>query len=208
MAIPSLPAGYDIAYRVDAGHDDCQITIGFDKNNELRRIPRFLVQLQYQLADDTSQWQEIARIDHNETSVQGHDVYDQGLHVDVSRKDAAGVHLSLEHGSLDDHRGAVIRQAQKYLKKHASYFIDVFEGNRSPESPPPWGDGGELPPTLITPNNVTTDMSQEEPAEKVLSGEELSDKLAEATGTTVEEIERKAKNIDIAPPEEATVVEK
>jgi hypothetical protein len=48
-------------------------------------------------------------------------------------------------------------------------------------------------------------MSQERPADdEVLSLEELSEVLAEATGASVEEIE---KEFYIAPPEEATVVD-
>jgi len=41
----------------------------------------------------------------------------------------------------------------------------------------------------------------------VLSPEELSEALAEATGTTAEEIERGAADMEIASPDEATVVE-
>ena len=50
-------------------------------------------------------------------------------------------------------------------------------------------------------------MSRDSPTDDVLSLEELSEALAEATGTTAEEIEQGAKEIDIAPPEEATVVD-
>ena len=41
----------------------------------------------------------------------------------------------------------------------------------------------------------------------VLSPEELSEVLAEATGTTAEELERGAADMEIAPPAEATVDE-
>ncbi|WP_254544597.1 hypothetical protein [Halomarina pelagica] len=50
-------------------------------------------------------------------------------------------------------------------------------------------------------------MSRKAPAEnEVLTPEELSEVLAEATGTTAEEIERGAAELEIAPPEEGTVV--
>jgi hypothetical protein len=51
-------------------------------------------------------------------------------------------------------------------------------------------------------------MSQESPVEDALTPEELSEVLAEATGTTPEVIERGAKDLDLAPPEEAIVVDK
>ena len=50
-------------------------------------------------------------------------------------------------------------------------------------------------------------MSQESPVEDALTPEELSELLAEATGTTPEAIERGAAELKIAPPEEATVVD-
>ncbi|WP_241983212.1 hypothetical protein [Halorubrum sp. GN11GM_10-3_MGM] len=51
-------------------------------------------------------------------------------------------------------------------------------------------------------------MSHKTPADSdTISDEELTELLAEAEGTTPEEIERGAAELDIAPPEEATVVD-
>ncbi|WP_254921829.1 hypothetical protein [Halorubrum ezzemoulense] len=51
-------------------------------------------------------------------------------------------------------------------------------------------------------------MSREAPADaNKISDEELTELLAEAEGMTPEEIERGAAELDIAPPEEATVVD-
>jgi len=50
-------------------------------------------------------------------------------------------------------------------------------------------------------------MSREAPANTdTISDEELAELLADAEGTTPEKIKRGAAEIDIAPPEEATVV--
>jgi len=50
-------------------------------------------------------------------------------------------------------------------------------------------------------------MSREAPADAdMVSDEELTDLLADAEGTTPEEIERGAVELDTAPPEEAAVV--
>jgi len=43
-------------------------------------------------------------------------------------------------------------------------------------------------------------MNREEPADEILSVDELTDELADATGTTPEEIERGAEDVDMAPP--------
>ncbi|MEF8827301.1 MAG: hypothetical protein V5A27_13325 [Halapricum sp.] len=50
-------------------------------------------------------------------------------------------------------------------------------------------------------------MGQESPVEDALTPEELSELLAEATGTTPEVIEWGAAALEIAPPDEATVVD-
>jgi hypothetical protein len=51
-------------------------------------------------------------------------------------------------------------------------------------------------------------MSREAPADAdMVSDEELTELLANAEGTTPEEIKRGAAELEIAPPEEATVVD-
>jgi len=48
---------------------------------------------------------------------------------------------------------------------------------------------------------------REEPSEEVISIDELTEILAEAEGVTPEEIEQGAEELDLAPPEEATVLD-
>ena len=51
-------------------------------------------------------------------------------------------------------------------------------------------------------------MSRESPADaNIISDEDLTELLADAEGTTPEKIERGAAEIEIASPEEATVVD-
>ncbi len=205
MPIPSLPSGYDVTKHVDARRSDCHLTVGFDR--EQKRIPRFLVLLHYQTGMNPVRWDEIARMDHNETAALGHDVYQEGLHVDVSHRNGDTHHIDISHAPLPPSQGVVIRRCVEYFIEHAGYFIDVYEGDLSPGNPPRWPDGGESPRTLITSNPLHTDMSREQPAEKILSVDELTEELADATGETVEDIERGAENLEIAPPSEATVVD-
>lgn len=60
---------------------------------------------------------------------------------------------------------------------------------------------------LIYLNLLAGDMSQEPSGDDALTLEELSELLAEVEGTTPEEIERGADELDIAPPDEATIVD-
>jgi len=122
-----------------------------------------LIQLYYRISTDPIEWTWIARMDHNETSALGHDVYHEGLHVDVDRQSKRTVHLKLAHSPLPSSRGDVIRRCVNYFKREAAYFIDVYEERRSPERPPSWSDGGEPSPRFIPSQRVVEGMSREAP---------------------------------------------
>lgn len=206
MTHPSRPVGYDVAHHVGHNQPDQHMTVGFDR--EQGHIPRFLVCFHYQTSVNPVKWAPIARMDHNETSKQGHDIYQEGLHVDIARRSKREVHLDVPYHLLPSSRGAVIRGCIEYFQNEADYIIDVYEERIMPGSPPQWSpDGGESTHTFITPDRIGEDMSRETPAEdEFLTPEELSGVLAEAEETTPEEIESGAEELDIAPLEEATVV--
>ena len=205
MNFPSPPAGYDVWKVVGGSKPDCVLTVGFDR--QPNHIPRFIVQLHYQISINPVRWEAIVRMDHNETAALGHDIYQEGVHIDAARRSQPPVKLRPPHGSLPVSRGKVIRACTDYLDANADYFIDICEGRVSPGSTPRWPDGGHTPPTFIHSYDITEHMSQESPAEEPLSTDELTALLAEAEGTTPEAIERGAEEIEIAPPSEADVSE-
>lgn len=208
MNVPSLPTGYHSSKHVGVGRTDCHLTVGFDL--ERAHIPRFLVQLHYQVQDSTGpvHWLAIARMDHNEASASGHDVYREGPHVDVVRRSMPTAHLQIPHAGLPANRGALLRGCVDYLRHGVDYFVDVYEERREPGTPPRWSvDGGDSTPMLISASDLTEGMSREVPEEEVLTVDELTELLAEVTGTTPEEIERGAAELDLALPWEAEIVE-
>ena len=96
-------------------------------------------------------------MDHGETPNQGHDVYQEGLHVDVARRSKRTVHLQIRHGPPPSNRG-VVRACVEYLRDEAEYFIDVYEERRSSGSPPQWSpDGGEPTHTLINVDSIASE---------------------------------------------------
>lgn len=144
-------------------------------------------------------------MDHNEPSRFGHDVYREGLHVDVARRTNPTAHLQIPHETLPTSRGRVIRGCVDYFREHADYLIDVYEERFGPGTPPKWSlDGGDRPRRLIVIEEEQMDMSPEPADEEVLTPWELSELLAEIEGTTPEEIER---GVDIGPLWEAEIVE-
>ncbi len=95
-----------------------------------------------------------------------------------------------------------------YFEEEADYFIDVYEERRDPRNPPWWSDGGDSAPMLINSEALGTSMSGEASAsEEVLSVDEATELLADATDSTPEEISEGAEEIDIRTPEEATLVD-
>lgn len=206
MPVPTLPTGYDTTKLVPAGRPDCAITVGFDTRHQ--RIPRFLVQLHYHVDTDPVVWKEIARMDHNETTSSGHDIYQEGLHVDVTRQTNTTVKLEPDHSRLPPSRGTVIRACVDYLTDHPEYFIEVYEEHRPPGGPPPWSDGGGSTPPFISSHSLHDGMSQENPSEADrLSREELTTLLADAEGTTPDAIRDGAGQLEITPPSDATVLD-
>lgn len=205
MGLPSLPSGFDVSKRLRTDRADCQLTVGFDRHRD--RILRFLVQLQYQPADESGQWRAIARMDHNEIEATGHDVYQEGLHVDVERRSSPSLHLAFSGVTPPQRSGVLIRECVEYFRHETDYFVDVYEERRPPSRPPSWSDGGNQTYRFISTNAIEEHMNQKSSEKEFVTVDELTELLAEAEDTTPEAIERGAEEFDIPPPEEATVIE-
>ena len=199
-----IPQGYDVAKAVSIEHEDCLVTVGFDRDGG--QIPRFLVRLHYAESRTPLEWISIARFDHNEAFGVGHDVYKEGLHIDVTTESGDEIKIHPRHNQLPANRGAVIRACVDYFADHAAHFIQIYREEVSPGGPPPWPDGGQLPPTLFTGKRIESDMTYATRHNDEVSSEELTELLADATETTAEEIERQADELEIDDPEDADVV--
>jgi len=201
MTLPSRPLGYDVSKRVDACRSDCQITVGFDTQRGY--ILRFLVQLHYNPASDDEPWREIARMDHNEVATTAHNVYQEGLHVDVKRRGGSDEQLQLTHDELPTRRGALIRACIEFFQQESEFFLGVYEQRENTGDFPDFStDGGNSTRRFIRPNRLEDDMSQETADEEKLSLEEFTELLAEAEHTTAEEIRCEADDFEIASPKE------
>jgi hypothetical protein len=155
MGAAPTPDGYDVSKRVPVESSDCEITVGFDRHGD--HIPRFLVRLHRfdpagKSPDDRldrrhvpgGSWQTIGQFDHNEIDDSGHDIYEEGLYLDVYVPDGTKLKLWPTIGGLDPNTGAVIRQCVNYLRREVDYFLDVSSGSVSPTTPPRWpGDDSE-----------------------------------------------------------------
>jgi hypothetical protein len=213
MSGPTPPTGYDVSKVVRIGRSGCCVGVGFDRVPT--RIPRFLVQLHYADASTLPTWRVIARFDHNATSATGHNVYHEGLHVDVTRRSGSEVTLHPSHSPLPSNAGAVIRGCVTYFEREADTFVDIFEGRQPPGGAPAWSpDGGRSPhewadtPEFMPRDTISGRMYDRPDTDgDAISSGELTELLAEATATDAEEIEAEAEALTIESPATADRVD-
>lgn len=75
----SGPRGYDREWTTQTG-TTVRRRLGY--SHEQGEVTRFVVQLEYLYEKE---WMPVVRYDHDPMSDQGHDVTDEGLHIDVYR---------------------------------------------------------------------------------------------------------------------------
>lgn len=92
-------------------------------------VVRFVVQLEYDWATVTPDaqdpnWRVVARFDHDSVSEGGHDVSDEGLHLDIYRK---GTRHERLRGFPALPTGRAMRYAEEYLIQHSDSLLARFE---------------------------------------------------------------------------------
>ena len=114
------PREYDREFTAAVNHR-IRRRLGFD--TERGDVSRFVVQLEYYHDDD---WQSVVRYDHDGTgeSEFGHDVTQEGLHIDIYRdgeKDAS------EYISPPQPAAVALDLAEDQLSKNLERFINRYE---------------------------------------------------------------------------------
>lgn len=132
----SRDRGYDRNYGIETDRTDSRILVRFDTHRG--DLQRFAVQLQHRETYFADDWVTIAQFDHDPSNPSGHDVYEEGLHIDVVRDDSNTETLRLRHGPLPSSQGAALRICADYLEDHIGYFLKVFHGEISPSDTSPW----------------------------------------------------------------------
>jgi len=104
----TTPLEYRVRRRIGYSHDRGDIT-------------RFAVQLEYRLDGD---WAEIVRFDHDPEGKHGHDVTEEGVHIDVYRD---GEKLRSEEIFPPMTANDALTFAEEHLNQHAERYIRRFE---------------------------------------------------------------------------------
>lgn len=99
---------------------------------------RWVVQLQ-RIREYPDDFPTIAQFDHNPMSEHGHDVFSEGLHIDLYLQDDKDVKIYPSHPPLHHYdTGAVPRRCTDYFKENTEWFLDAHRGAITPNDPPSW----------------------------------------------------------------------
>jgi len=102
-------------------------------------VTRFLVDLQYTESILSPDYTQIARIDHNPGSPAGHDIRNEGIHIDARRKHGQNEKYYPAYSHIPSDLGDVIKASADYLGRNASFFVKFYEGSHRPTDAPRWG---------------------------------------------------------------------
>lgn len=112
------PRSYDREYETTVARR-VRKRLGYDRSG--RSITRFVVQLEYVIDDE---WQPVVRYDHDAIGEFGHDVSDEGIHVDVFRD---GEKYRTEFIAPPLPATRALDLAEDHFATHLEAFIRRFE---------------------------------------------------------------------------------
>jgi hypothetical protein len=112
------PRDYDREYTKPRS-DTLRVRIGYSHSRG--EVIRFVVQLEYKLG---SSWLEVVRYDHDPVSDFGHDVAEEGLHIDIYRD---GEKDRSEYVAPAMPAGQALDRAEDHLLNNLEGFVKRFE---------------------------------------------------------------------------------
>lgn len=92
-------------------------------------VIQFVAQLEYNIqatpaGDNEPEWRTVARFDHNKDTQHGHDIGEEGLHLDLYKDEE-------KHKVIDGFKpvplSRAFRYCEEYLTRHADRFLEQFE---------------------------------------------------------------------------------
>jgi len=109
---------YDREY-TDQLSDVTRVRLGY--SHDRGDVTRFVLQLEYCL---DGEWQEVVRYDHDPAGEFGHDVNEEGLHIDVYRD---GEQYRTEYVAPPMPAGLALDRAEDHLGENLKGFTNRFE---------------------------------------------------------------------------------
>ena len=112
------PREYDREY-TDRLSDVTRVRLGY--SHKRGDVTRFVVQLEYCIEGE---WREVVRYDHDPASEFGHDVTEEGLHIDIYRD---GEQYRTEYVAPPMPAGVALDRAEDHLSNNLKTFTTRFE---------------------------------------------------------------------------------
>jgi len=97
-----------------------RLRLGYSRDR--KSIGRFVVQLEYRF--DPDKWATIVRSDHDPESEHGHDVSEEGVHLDVYR-DSEKIRSEEIFPPMEPHKA--LTYAEDHIATHAERYTERFE---------------------------------------------------------------------------------
>lgn len=130
---------YETTYVDISRRTDSRTRIGFDRwANE---VLRFIVQLQYSdryFGRTEPDWYTIAQFDHDPTGPHGHNIFEEGLHIDIYQNRRKAFVIEPPCEDLPSNLGTIIGRCKIYFEENLEYFIDIALERTDPQKVPPW----------------------------------------------------------------------
>lgn len=134
---------YDVEYPKPIGIPGARLRLGHSRDHG--EVTAFVVQLEYHLENDgtageAGQWVEVVRSDHDSTGAGGHDVRQEGVHLDVYHSGEKD-HTEQLTGPLptDDAFDAaeerITEDAERYVKRFCQWHRNNRGGSGRPNGP-------------------------------------------------------------------------
>jgi hypothetical protein len=112
------PREYDREY-TDRLSNVTRLRLGYSHDHG--EVTRFVVQLEYRVDEA---WEVVVRYDHDPASEFGHDVSEEGLHIDIYRD---GEQHRTEYVAPPMPAGVALDRAEDHLSNNLEAFIERFE---------------------------------------------------------------------------------
>jgi len=109
------------------------VRVGVDESND---VEWFVVQLLYNIEpyySSNEDWREVARFDHNPDAQDGHDIVEEGLHIDIlfENKDDEVQERFPEHTPPPYNLGSTVRFCVNYLKSEHEALVRDYKDDLS-----------------------------------------------------------------------------
>lgn len=118
VEMPDQPREYDREYETPISHR-ARKRLGYDRSGD--ELTRFVVQLEYEVDGD---WYPVVRYDHDVESEFGHDVHEEGIHIDIYRDSEK---FRTEYVAPPMPPTVALDRAEDHLANNLEGFIRRFE---------------------------------------------------------------------------------